>query len=372
MRFGASIRHLWTLREDVTYLNHGAFGATPKSVLAAQQAYRDQMEAQPLDFFVRQLPGLTRAAADRLAAYVGAEQLLFVDNATTGVNAVLRSLDLRRGDRVVALSHVYPAVNNALRFVCDRAGAVLELVELDVPADADRLMERLDAALPARLAVLDHVTSGSGLVLPIQRMVRLCQAKGTPVLVDGAHAPAMLHLELDALGATWYTGNCHKWLCAPKGAALLHASDEGRAQLQPTVIGHGYPDVVDGFDFLGTGDYTPWLAVPAALDFREALGDQAAREYTHTLALQARELLLEALGTVATGPESMTASLVCLRMPDGRGDPTWEGAMALNNRLWHDHRVEVPLFPFDGALWIRVSAQVYNHIDQYRALAELL
>lgn len=372
MNFGADCRRLWMLQDDATYLNHGAFGATPRPVLQAQQALRDQMERQPLDFFVRQLPQLTRDAADALAAYVGAQQVMLVDNATTGVNAVLRSLPLKAGDRIVTLSHVYPAVNRTLEYVCQRTGAQLEFVQLDVPADADQLLERLDQTLPARLAVLDHVTSGSGLVLPIERMVRLCQERGTQVLVDGAHAPGMVPLQLDALDADWYVGNCHKWLCAPKGAALLHANAAGREHLQPTVISHSFPDVVAGFDFLGTRDYTPWLSLPATLAFRDELGDEAVMRHNHALALQARSLLLEAFGTPASGPESMVGSLSCLRVPDGRGEATWEGAAALNNRLWSQHRIEVPFFPFNGGLWMRVSAQVYNHLDEYRRLIAVL
>ena len=178
--------------------------------------------------------------------------------------------------------------------------------------------------------------------------------------------------DLSAISADFYTANAHKWLCAPKGAALLHANAAGREHLQPTVISHSFPDVVAGFDFLGTRDYTPWLSLPATLAFRDELGDEAVMRHNHALALQARSLLLEAFGTPASGPESMVGSLSCLRVPDGRGEATWEGAAALNNRLWSQHRIEVPFFPFNGGLWMRVSAQVYNHLDEYRRLIAVL
>lgn len=372
MTFGRQLLPLWGLQPDISYLNHGAFGATPRRVLEAQQALQWRMEAQPMDFFVRQLPELCSSSADELAAYVGADEVLLVDNATTGVNAVLRSLPLKRGDRVLALTHVYPAVHQALRYVAERAGARIEQVPLEIPADPDRLLERLEEALPAELAVLDHITSGSGLVLPIEEMVALCRRNGTPVLVDGAHAPGQVPLKLRELGATWYTGNCHKWLCAPKGVAFLHAAAEGRTSLQPTVISHAYGDLRGSFEFTGTRDYTPWLSLPATLAFRRELGDRAVRDYNHRLALQAREILLDRLGTVATGPASMVGSLVCVRAPESVGEATWEGASRAARRLWEEERIEVPFFPFDGALWLRVSAQVYNEAQEYERLAELL
>jgi len=372
MTFGRGLLPLWKLHPDATYLNHGSFGATPREVLQAQQDFRDQMEAQPVDFFIRRLPGLIREAADQLAVFVGADEVLLVDNATTGVNAVVRSLPLARGDRIVALSHVYPAVQNVLHYACERSGAVLRLVPIGLPADADRLLEQLDAALPARLAVLDHITSASGLVLPIERMVALCRERNTPVLVDGAHAPGMIPLDLGRQGATWYTGNCHKWLCAPKGSAFLWASEEGREQLHPVVISHGYGNLRDEFEFLGTRDYTPWLSLPAALAFRHKLGDEAIRRHNHRLALQARALLLEHLDTEATGPESMVGSMACVRLPERFGEPVLSQAIALNERLWAEHRVELPFLAFDGALWLRISAQVYNEPDDYRRLVGLL
>jgi len=240
---GKAVRHEWALDREFLSVNHGSFGAAPRVVLAAQDDWRRRMEHQPGRFMRAVFPDALRHAADRLGAFVGADgkDIAFVDNATTGCNAVLRSLRLQADDEIVVLSHGYGAVRNTVRYVTGRAGA--RMVDVFVPfprPHPDAIVANLQAVLTpgTRLAVLDHITSGSALVMPLQRMVEACHAAGVPVLVDGAHGPGQVTLDLRALNADWYAGNCHKWLNAPKGCAFLHARPDRQEYLHPVTISH--------------------------------------------------------------------------------------------------------------------------------------
>ncbi|HJN76113.1 MAG TPA: aminotransferase class V-fold PLP-dependent enzyme [Myxococcota bacterium] len=373
MQFGRELRALWGLDPDATYLNHGAFGAAPLEVLAAQRVWRDRMERQPFRYFVDELAELTREAAGRLAAYCGAsgEDLVFVPNATTAINSVLRSLEFAPGDRIVVLEHVYVGIGHSVEYVCSRTGAVMDKVPLPCPPESDFLSRLGERLVGARLAILDHITSATGLLLPIEEMVRLCRERGVPVLVDGAHAPGQVPLELAALGATWYTGNAHKWLCAPKGCAFLWASQQGQVGLHPAVISNGYGRGFHAeFDYTGTSDTTAHLSIHACLDFRARLGDAAIREHNTALAKEGRRLLLDALETQGAGAEAHVGSLATIRLP--MGEPTMAAAQRLSRRIWEGDRIEVPIFAHAGHLWLRISAQIYNERDEYLKLAQLL
>ncbi len=375
MRFGHELRSEFLLDPEITYLNHGSFGATSRRVLAAQRTWIERAEREPVRFMVHRLPGLLREAAAELARFVGAppDETAFVTNATTGVNAVLRSFPLRAGDRVVTTTHVYPAVRNALRFVVERAGAELVEVPLTLPVSGPlEVVARIEAELDrgAALALIDHVSSASALVLPIERLVLSCRERGIPVLVDGAHAIGMLPLDLAALGADWYTGNAHKWLCASKGCALIHARADRWPALLPTVISHATAGT-DAFDWPGTRDFSPWLSVTEALAFYRELGGVQVRERNRALAIAAGAQLAAAWGTETAGPDEMTGSMRAIRLP-GQRSATEDAAMALNRHLWERHRIEVPVLPIQGALWIRISAQVYNETADYERLEQAI
>jgi isopenicillin-N epimerase len=376
-----NLASLWCLDPSVIYLNHGSFGACPSAVLEVQAALRLEMEKEPVDFLVKNLPARLNAARHALALFLGAapEDLVFVPNATAGVNAVLRSLAFEAGDELLVTSHTYAACRKTVDFVTARTGAKVVVANLPFPCGDEQeiITAVLQCVTPrTRLALLDHVTSPTALVLPIARLVGDLQAHGIDTLVDGAHAPGMVPLALTDLGAAYYTGNAHKWLCAPKGAAFLHVRTDRQAHLHPTVISHGYTTGFHAeFDWIGTVDPTPWLSIPAAL---QTIGDLQPGGWpqvmatNRALALQARALLLESLSVRAPCPEAMIGSIASIPLPAAAaGSP----ASQLDTKGLHDwfreRDVETWLYPYPMPL-LRVSAQLYNDIGQFQTLARLL
>lgn len=373
---GTAIRHEWPLDDGWLTVNHGSFGAAPKAVLAAQDAWRRQLEAQPVRFMRRVLPKALRHAADRLGAFMGArgEDVAFVENATVGCNAVLRSLRFAPGDEILVLDHGYAAVRNAARHLAERAGAAVVEVALPFPRpDADAVVACVASVLTprTRLAVLDHITSPSALLLPLARLVAVCRAAGAAVLVDGAHGPGQVALDLPAIGADWYTGNGHKWLSTPKGCGFLWARPERQAELHPVTISHGFgKGFTTEFDWTGTRDPSAFLAIEAALDFHERLGGPALRARNRALAAEATALLVRRLGTEAGGGAEFSAAMGLVRLPlEGPG--TAERALFLRERLL-DAKTDAPLMALGGAIWLRLSAHAYNELADYEKLAEIV
>jgi len=376
-QFGRAIRHEWLLEAGMDFLNHGSFGATTRRTLAAQDRWRLQVERQPLRFFLEVLPEALREAADALGRLIGSDgvDLAFVDNATSGANAVLRSFPFEPGDEILTTDHGYGAVARTIDYVARRSGAKGVTVEIPFPpSEADEIVERVASAITdrTRMVVLDHITSATALILPIERLVALCRERGVPVLVDGAHAPGMVDLNLGRIGADWYTGNCHKWLCSAKGCAFLWSNPESevaRRDLHPPVISHFLDeDWPAEFDFVGTRDYTPFLSLTAALDFHQELGPSRVRAYNHNLVMEAGARLCDSWGLESVVPEAMTGSILTLPIPQ-QLTGTLEDAFDLRKNVWDRHRIEVPFVPFGEKMWLRISAQVYNEPADYEALA---
>jgi isopenicillin-N epimerase len=368
---GRAIRHAWRLDPDFVTVNHGSFGATPACVLAEQGSWRDRMEAQPTRF-MSALPELLREAASRLAAFVAAdsEGIAFVDNATSGCNAVLRSLTLRPNDEVLVLDHGYGAVRNTVRDVTGRAGARMTEVRIPFPNVTDAsLIAAVTQALAAntRLLVIDHITSASALILPLDRIIAACHAVGVPVLVDGAHGPGHVTLDLNSLGADWYTGNCHKWLCAPKGCAFLWTSAARRPDTHPTVTSHGFGQgYVAEFDWTGTRDPSAFLSVGSAIDFHEQLGGASLRERNVVLAAEAASLLARRLNTETVSGEQ-DGAMRLVRLPDSRD----MNPLMVRRRLL-SAGTDAPVHAIGGALWLRLSAFAYNELEDYARLADIV
>lgn len=386
--FGRAMRAEWALDPDVTYLNHGTVGCTPRRVLAAQQAIRDAIERQPSRFLLRELaqvriggpraaPPRMRVAAEEVAGFLGArgEDLVFVDNATAGVNAVLRSLELGAGDEILVTDHTYGAVANVAAFAARRAGAAVRTVALPFPwTDAGAFVRAVaEAAGPrTRVAVLDHITSSSALLLPVAEMAAACRARGAAVLVDGAHAPGAVPLDLPAAGGDWYTGNLHKWAWAPRSAALLWAPPERQAGLHPPVVSWGLDQgFAAEFDLVGTRDPSPWLAAPAGIAFLRALGTERVRAWNHALAWEGARWLARRLGTDFTTPEAMIGTMATVPLPGSLGS-TPEDAAALRDALLEEERIEVQLHEHRGRLWVRLSGQVYVEMADVERLGEAL
>lgn len=382
------MRAHFLLDPEVTFLNHGSFGACPREVLEVQRRFQDQLEREPVRFFQHELPALLAEARAALAAVLGAraDDLAFVANATAGVNTVLRSLSFGPGDELLRTDHGYNACNNALQFVADRAGARVNVARLPFPVASEQ--EVVDAVLAAvtprtRLALIDHVTSPTGLVLPIERIAGELADRGVPALVDAAHAPGMVELDLSATRAAYVTGNCHKWLCTPKGAAFLWVRRELQGEVRPLVISHGANAGLQGpgrfraeFDWTGTWDPSAQLAIPAAIRFLERAlpgGLPAVRLRNHALALEARAILCDALGVPPPAPPAMIGALAAVVIP-GEYPPLAQGQIdPLQRRLYEEHRIEVPIVPFPpGRRLVRVSAQLYNERGDYEKLARAI
>ena len=374
--YGRALRHLWAFEEDMVFLNHGAYGATPRELFERQNEWRLRMEAQPPRFFMNELPDLIRGAASAIADFVGAavERTVLLENATSGINAVLRSLRFAPGERIVTTDHVYGAVRNTLRFAAERSGATV--VEVPVPMPLGAAADVADAVEGAldertRLVVIDHIASPSALVFPVADIVRRCRGRGIPVLVDGAHAPGHVDLDVDAIGADWYVGNGHKWLCAPKGTAFLTvAADAVEREIHPTTISHAYGQgLAAEFGKIGTRDPSAWLCLPDAIALHRRLGGRALRERNAALAGSAGAALAADLESELGGAARSFGAMITVRLACGL-DATWGNAARLRDRLWHDHRVEALVAAVAGSLWLRLSVHAYNDEADFAGLPE--
>ncbi|MCC6750411.1 MAG: aminotransferase class V-fold PLP-dependent enzyme [Deltaproteobacteria bacterium] len=386
-----TLRSLWSLDPDVVYLNHGGFGACPRPLLAAQAEHRARIERNPAAFFQRDWLLLQDEVLQALGAFVGAEpeDLALLTNATTGVNTVLASLRLGPGDELLVTDHEYRAVTNAAVAAAERAGARVVVAEVPFPVpDEESVVAAVLARVTerTRLALIDHVTSVSGMRFPVERLVPALQSRGVDVLVDGAHALGMLPLALDRLGAAYYTGNAHKWLCTPKGAAFLHVRRDRQEHLRPLVVSHGATLTGRGrsrfrleADWTGTTDVTPYLCIPEAIRFFETLlpgGWTELRARNHALVVAGRRVLLDALGLVPGCPEALLGAMAALPLPARRGP----GGQApyflepLQEALALRFRIEVPVAGWPGPTGrtLRISAQLYNRLEDYEALAHAL
>jgi isopenicillin-N epimerase len=390
-------RH-WTLDPSVTFLNHGSFGATPRAVLEAQAEWRARMEREPVRFFSRDLEAALDAAREAVAAFVGAdpEGLAFVPNATHAIATVLASVDVEPGSELLTTDHAYNAARNALEAAAARIGGRVIVASVPFPVSGDdqvfdAVMARVSGR--TRLALLDHVTSATALRFPIERLVPALAERGVETLVDGAHAPGLLDLRIDDLGAAYYAGNLHKWVCAPKGSAFLSVRADLRGSVRPLAISHGANSPRTDrtryrleFDWTGTLDPTAWLAAPAAIELLGSLlpgGWRELRARLTELARAGRDLACDALRSPAPAPDSLLAAMASVLVPDRHApdEPRPNGLYEdpLHRRLLDEHGVQVAVSPWpmrpDGGAWcriVRISAAAYNDLDDMRRLAAAL
>ncbi|HIO76876.1 MAG TPA: aminotransferase class V-fold PLP-dependent enzyme [Gammaproteobacteria bacterium] len=382
---------LWSLDPDVLHLNHGSFGACPNRILEQQTQLRQQMEYNTLRFFEQDLPDLLETAREALGIFLGApaSDLVFVDNATMGVTTVLSNLNLIAGDRVLITDHGYNACSNAARFFAEKTGAVVDLINLPFPgSDSNEVIERILKGCTSRTRILliDHITSPTALIMPLEDIVPAVQQRGIQVLVDGAHAPGMLPLRLAELGADYYTGNCHKWMCAPKGTAFLYVRSEHQSNLHPLTISHGMNRPVGEstrfrleFDWIGTRDLTGFLTLPALIDYMDGISNEGwagIMVRNRALAVEARDLICQELGLELPCPVDMIGSLATICLP-GSVETTFTDYHVidpLKQILRRQYGIEVSLsaWPSPAGRYLRISTQLYNALSQYRQLTEAL
>jgi isopenicillin-N epimerase len=369
----------WLLDPAISYLNHGCFGARMRTTRDAATAWSERFEASPVHELDRRRDEHLAHAKARLGALLGMrpDDFGFVTNATGGVNAVLRSIEPRvaRGDELLTTNHVYNAVRQTMRHVAARRGAVYRELPLAPPFGGPDEIEAavLSSVGPrTRLLVIDHVTSPTALVLPVARIVAACRERGVEVLVDGAHAPGMLPLDVAAIGATYYTGNLHKWICAPVGAGFLWVTPDRQAEVHPNTISHFLGEgLAREFSWQATRDIGPWLVAPDAADALGVLGWERVRAHNHELAAWAQDLLAREWQVAPLSPldGTMLGSMASLPVP-----PFAAGIAPdeLTRRLYDRFGIEVPIFEWDGLALVRISCQVYNRPAQFQSLAAAL
>jgi isopenicillin-N epimerase len=378
--FRAGIESEWLLEEGVDFLNHGSFGAVPRAVFDEQAEWRRRVEARPVETLARRGDELIGVAKAAVGGWLGMRPGDFglVTNATEGVNAVLRSLDLKPGDELLTTTHVYNAVRQATKYVAGRAGGVYREVDVPLPVTGpDDIVDAVIGGLSdrTRLLVIDHVTSPTALIFPVERIVRECGRRRIDVLIDGAHAPAMLPLNVEHIGATWYAGNLHKWAFAPRGAAFLWVRPDRQSEIHPTIISHRLGEgFAREFGWQGTRDVTAWLSVPRAISFLAELGEQRVREHNHALAAWAHRMLCRRWDATPLSPldGAMLGSMATVALPAALQDMSDAEGEALQRRLYSQHRIEVPVHRFSGRWVLRVSCQVYNAARHYERLAEVV
>ncbi|BCS34078.1 isopenicillin-N epimerase [Luteitalea sp. TBR-22] len=387
--FGRAFLSEFPLDPSITYLNHGTVGVTPSRVLAAQQAIRDEIERQPSRFLLRELhapatsvgcpreetPRL-RVAAGQVGAFLGAQadDLVFVDNITTGANAVLRSFPFEPGDELLITDLGYGGIAAVARFATREKGAHVTTATMPWPFTPEGIADAIvEAAGPrTRLAVVDHIAADSALVLPVADIVARLHDKGVAVMVDGAHAPGAIAVDIAAIGADWYVANLHKWMWVPRSSGILWAAPERQASLHPAVISWGLDlGFTTTFDLPGTRDPSAHLAAPAAIALFEELGTEAVRAYNHDLAWQAAHHVSERWGTAFTTPESMIGTMATVTLPASLGT-TRDDALRLRDALLLEDGIEIPVHAYRGQLRARISAQVYNDMDDMERLADAI
>jgi len=383
---------LWLLDPGMIYLSHGAFGACPRHVMAVQNEWHERLERNPMQFLVRELESHVDAARAALTQFIGADtdDVVFVPNATAGVNTVLQSLAFQPGDELLMTDYAYNACRNAVDFAAERSGARVVVARIPFPfRTADEIIAPILERVTARtkLAFVDHVTSQTGLVMPIAKLVNELKQRGVDTLVDGAHAPGMVEVNLNKLGAAYYTGNSHKWMCAPRGAAFLHVARDRQKFIRPLTISHGANSArkdrsrfLIEFGWQGTFDPSACLTVPEAIRFVGGLlpgGWPEIMARNRALALAARHVLCAALNIDEPCPKEFIGSLAAIPLPDAAPDALPRlplNEYPLQDALRLKHKIEVPIisWPAPPKRVLRISAQLYNSLPQFERLAEAL
>lgn len=378
-----SLRNEFLLDPDVVFLNHGSFGATPRPVFEVYQEWQRRLEWQPVQFLGTDIGAYLAEARAGLARYLGAaaDDLVYIPNATFGINVVGRSLDLGPGDEVLSTDHEYGACANVWEFMARRTGfrTINQNIPLPLATDAE-IVEQLWAGVTPRTKVIfmSHITSPTAVRFPVAAVCARAREAGILTVIDGAHAPGQTPLDLEAIGADFYTGNCHKWLCAPKGSAFLHARPAVQHLIEPLIVGWGWgegrtftfgTDFLDSIQYPGTNDYAAYLAVPAAIEFQAKHDWPSVRARCHALAAQAIGRINELTGLPSLYPESDGDSFHQMAIA---ALPPIADLPAFKKRLYDEFRVEIPCIQWGERQFIRISVQGYNNEADLDALLAAL
>lgn len=377
----------WQLDPEIVFLNHGSFGACPAKILEHQQTFHQQMEQEPVAFVIRELDGLIEKSRQSLADFIGTkpDNLAFVHNVTYGVNTVLKSYPWNVGDEVVISNHIYGACRIALNYIAERYHLKIQEVEIPFPGTTNAdITERIVSAVSdsTRMLFIDHITSPTGLLFPIEDIIKALQNKAVDIFIDGAHAPGAVKLDIDSLNVAFYTGNCHKWMCSPKGCGFLYVRQDRQNWIHPLSHSHFSGPARpfhERFHWGGTIDPTPALCLPMLIKFIEDIipgGWSGMQEYNHQLTIKARKALCDTLEISLPCPDAMITTLAAIPYGISKGsiNPGFNEIDELQEKLYKKHHIEVPVYtwPDKRTRIIRPSGQVYNSINQYASLAEIL
>jgi isopenicillin-N epimerase len=371
-------RELFPLASNLIYLNHGGFGATPRSVLEKKKRILDEIEKNPVEFLSHRIKAAWHQVAEKTGRRFALKPgtLAIVDNATDGIEAVLRAQGLKEGDEILTTSMTYGAVAMAAQHIAGKQGARIITADFRFPGpDAEQCIEAIAQAITPRtkIAILDHITSATALLMPLKEMIAVCCERGISVLVDGAHAPGQVALDISSLKADWYVGNLHKWYFVPRGCGFLWASPDKQDGLMPNVvsweISQPFPS---NFAWTGTRDPSNWLAAPAAFNFMDRFGESVVRQHNQRLLRDAITVLADMWKIPVTTPDEMTAAMTLVPAPDGLPYPaTDEGRARLEADLQKKHNIIInPALAHDGRIWLRTTAQIYNAIEDYQKLGK--
>jgi isopenicillin-N epimerase len=356
----------WMLDPTISYINHGSFGARLREVYEFQQELKAELERSPVDFLLRQGYRLEEAR-NVVAGFLGADidGFGFVDNATTGIGCAIQDIELESGDEILVTDHVYNGVRQLLKHKASYSNCSYREIEIGLTiTNNGQIIEKVESAITSatKVLVIDHVASATSIVFPVKEIIKICRNKGVFVIVDGAHAPGMLDLNICDLNPDWYVGNLHKWVCAPLGAGFIWASKEQRANTHPMTISHPYLEGYKReFEWQGTKDITPWLSSSEAVKIWQEVGWEEIRKHNHELATWMQLTLVQEFGVteVSALDGSMIGNMATVRLPDWCPN-NMDSCLLFMNELFTKYQIEVPVFEFQGNAVIRVSAQLYS------------
>jgi isopenicillin-N epimerase len=380
----------WRLNEKTVFLNHGSYGATPTIVLNEQKRWQLLLEKDPVKFFEDIAPKALIESRKAIANLVNCdyEDLALIENATSGVNIILRSLKFEEGDEIIVPNHAYQACRNTIDYVAEKSGAVVVTCDIPFPIQGNQII--IDNIMKCvtentKLAMIDTVTSPTGLLMPFEELVGLLESKGVNVLLDAAHGIGMIPLDIEKIGASYTTSNCHKWLCAPKGSAFLHVRKDLQSLIHPLTISHGMTAPLGDstrfrheFDWTGTRDVSAWCALPFVIDeFSKLVGMNWNEIMTHNrkLVIKGRNIICEKLSIIPPCPENMISSIATIKISSKQVSITDLYEIdPLHEKLLEDYNIQVPVWSWSNpqGRYIRISAQIYNNEDEYKYLANIL